>query len=100
MRLASTAAPGGVLYWPGRLLERLPLLRWPGSLLFWDYTGDKVVPNIAKGWEMKDGGRTLVLHLRRGMKWSDGQPFTADDFIFWYEDMYQNRELVPTRRPR
>ena len=68
----------------------------PDHLLFWDYTGDKVVPNIAKGWEMKDGGRTLVLHLRRGMKWSDGQPFTADDFIFWYEDMYQNRELVPT----
>jgi peptide/nickel transport system substrate-binding protein len=68
----------------------------PDHLLFWDYTGDKVLPNIAKGWEMQDGGRTLVLHLRRGMKWSDGQPFTADDFIFWYEDMYQNRELVPT----
>jgi peptide/nickel transport system substrate-binding protein len=68
----------------------------PDHLLFWDYTGDKVLPNIAKGWEMKDGGRTLVLHLRRGMKWSDGQPFTADDFIFWYEDMYQNKELVPT----
>jgi peptide/nickel transport system substrate-binding protein len=68
----------------------------PDHLLFWDFTGDKVVPNIAKGWEMKDGGRTLVLHLRRGMKWSDGQPFSADDFVFWYEDMYQNKELVPT----
>jgi peptide/nickel transport system substrate-binding protein len=68
----------------------------PDHVLFWDYTGDKILPNIAKGWEMKDGGRTLVLHLRRGMKWSDGQPYTADDFIFWYEDMYQNRELVPT----
>jgi peptide/nickel transport system substrate-binding protein len=68
----------------------------PDHLLFWDYTGDKVVPNIAKGWELSDGGRTLTLHLRHGMKWSDGQPFTADDFIFWYEDMYQNKELVPT----
>jgi peptide/nickel transport system substrate-binding protein len=67
----------------------------PDTLLFWDYTGDKPVPNIAKGWEMGDGGRTLTLHLRRGMKWSDGQPFTADDFLFWYEDMYSNRELVP-----
>jgi peptide/nickel transport system substrate-binding protein len=65
-------------------------------ILFWDHTGDKVVPNIAKGWEMSDGGRTLTLHLRRGMKWSDGQPFTADDFLFWFEDMYQNKELVPT----
>ena len=30
------------------------------------------------------------------MKWSDGQPFTADDFMFWYEDIYQNKDLVPT----
>jgi peptide/nickel transport system substrate-binding protein len=67
----------------------------PDTLLFWDYTGDRPVPNIAKGWELQDGGRTLILHLRRGMKWSDGQPFTADDFLFWYEDMYSNKELVP-----
>jgi peptide/nickel transport system substrate-binding protein len=67
----------------------------PDTLLFWDYTGDKPVPNIAKGWELQDGGRTLILHLRRGMKWSDGHPFTADDFLFWYEDMYSHKELVP-----
>jgi peptide/nickel transport system substrate-binding protein len=68
----------------------------PDHLLFWDYTGDKVTPNIAKGYEMQDGGRTLVLHLRRGMKWSDGKPFTADDFVFWFQDIYQNKDLVPT----
>jgi ABC-type transport system substrate-binding protein len=68
----------------------------PDHLLFWDYTGDKVVPNIAKGYEMQDGGRTLVLHLRRGMKWSDGKPFTADDFVFWFEDIYRNKDLIPT----
>jgi peptide/nickel transport system substrate-binding protein len=65
-------------------------------ILFWDYAGDTVVPNIARAWEVGDGGRTLTVHLRRGMKWSDGHPFTADDFIFWYEDMYQNKELIPT----
>ena len=68
----------------------------PDHLLFWDYTGDKVTPNIAKGYEMQDGGRTIVLHLRRGMKWSDGRPFTADDFVFWFEDIYRNKDLVPT----
>src|SRR3989442_41138 len=68
----------------------------PDHLLFWDYTGDKVTPNIARGYEMQDGGRTLVLHLRRGMKWSDGRPFTADDFVFWFEDVYRNKDLVPT----
>ena len=68
----------------------------PDHLLFWDYTGDRPRPNIAKGYEMQDGGRALVLHLRRGMKWSDGQPFTADDFVFWFEDIYRNKDLVPT----
>jgi peptide/nickel transport system substrate-binding protein len=68
----------------------------PDHLLFWDYTGNSVTPNIAKGYEMQDGGRTLVLHLRRGMKWSDGRPFTADDFTFWFEDMYRNKDLIPT----
>src|SRR5262249_43805517 len=43
-----------------------------------------------------DGGRVLLLQLRRGMKWSDGEPFTADDFAFWYEDIYLNKDLVPT----
>ena len=41
------------------------LLLGPDNLLFWDYTGDKVTPNIAKAWEVQDGGRTLVLHLAR-----------------------------------
>lgn len=68
----------------------------PDHLLFWDYAGNTVVANIARGWEMQDGGRTLVLHLRRGMKWSDGHPFTADDFTFWFDDVYRNKELVPT----
>ena len=68
----------------------------PDRLLFWDYTGEQIVPNIARGYEFQDDGRTLVVHLRRGMRWSDGHPFTADDFVFWFEDVYQNKELVPT----
>src|SRR6266478_8344048 len=68
----------------------------PDHPMFWDYTGDKVVPNLARGLEMQDGGRAWLVHLRRGMKWSDGKPFTADDFVFWYEDIYQNKDLVPT----
>jgi peptide/nickel transport system substrate-binding protein len=68
----------------------------PDHLMFWDYTGDRVVPNIAKALDMQDGGRTWVVHLRRGMRWSDGKPFTADDFVFWFEDIYRNKDLVPT----
>jgi peptide/nickel transport system substrate-binding protein len=68
----------------------------PDHLMFWDYTGDKVVPNIAKSLEMQEGGRVWLVHLRRGMKWSDGKPFTADDFVFWFEDIYSNKDLMPT----
>ncbi len=66
------------------------------KLLYYDYTGTKLVPNIARGWEVSPDGKVTTLLLRRGMRWSDGQPFTADDFIFWYQDVYLNKDLLPT----
>ncbi len=68
----------------------------PDGLLYWENTGNNPTPNIAKGWEVKDGGKTTILHLRRGMKWSDGQAFTADDFVFWYKHILNNEEHTPT----
>lgn len=68
-------------------------------LTYFDHTANKIIPNIARSWDVRDGGRTFVFHLRRGMKWSDGHPFTADDFVFWFEDMYQNKDLVPLPSP-
>ena len=56
------------------------------KILFWDYTGNQAVPNVAKGWDISDNGRTFTVFLRKGMKWSDGHPFTADDFMFWNVD--------------
>jgi peptide/nickel transport system substrate-binding protein len=68
-------------------------------LTYFDYTATKVVPNIAKSWGVSDDGRTFTFHLRRGMKWSDGHAFTAADFVFWFEDVYQNKDLIPTPSP-
>jgi peptide/nickel transport system substrate-binding protein len=66
--------------------------------VFWDADEfPKVVPNLAKGWEISEDGTQITLFLREGVKWSDGQPFTANDAMFWYEHMYQNTELVPVR---
>src|SRR5712692_8204905 len=56
------------------------------SLVHWDVTGTKPTPLTAKSWQFSDGDKTLTIHLRRGMRWSDGKPFTADDFVFWFED--------------
>lgn len=53
-------------------------------------------PNIAKGWEFSDDLMTFTVYLREGMKWSDGEPFTSADILFWYEDILLNEELTPT----
>ncbi len=59
--------------------------------------GKTVMPNIAKSWEFTDEGKTLTIYLRKGIKWSDGEPFTADDIMFWYEDVLLNDELTPVK---
>jgi peptide/nickel transport system substrate-binding protein len=65
------------------------------KIVFWDYTGTEFRPALAKSWEFSDEDRVFTIHLRDGHKWSDGEPFTADDFVFWYEDIYTNEDLVP-----
>jgi peptide/nickel transport system substrate-binding protein len=66
----------------------------PTSLTFTEILKDnRVVPYIARAYEFSDDGRTLTVELRRGMRWSDGEPFTADDIVFWYEDIYRNPDI-------
>ena len=60
-------------------------------------------PNIPKSWELSADERVFTLHLRRGMKWSDGDDFDAEDFEFFYEDILKNKEitaLIPEPRER
>ena len=45
-------------------------------------------------------GREFTLNLRRGHKWSDGQPFTAEDFRFYWDDIANNKEVSPTGLPK
>ena len=72
------------------------LLNPPGMPLIMDPEVQGIHANLAKGWEFKDDGKTLILHLREGMKWSDGYPYTADDFMFFYENVLKNKELTVT----
>ncbi|GAA5015997.1 ABC transporter substrate-binding protein [Actinopolymorpha pittospori] len=53
------------------------------------------IPNVAEAFEIGGGGRSYTFKLRKGMKWSDGKPFTADDILFWYEDVVRNTEITP-----
>lgn len=65
-----------------------PLVRWSP-----DY---KIVPNLAESWEIDETGRIFTFHLVRGVRWSDGQPFTADDIMFYFDDILLNKELTPS----
>ena len=58
----------------------------------------KLAPDILKAIDVQDG-RIFTLHLRKGMKWSDGQPFTTEDFRYWFEDVAGNRHLAPSGPP-
>lgn len=51
-------------------------------------------PQVIKEWTLSDDHKTFVMHLRKGMKWSDGTPFTADDIVFWWQDVILNKELT------
>ncbi len=46
-----------------------------------------IVPNIAKDWKWNSDFTQLTFYLRKGHKWSDGQPFTAEDVKFWYDHL-------------
>ena len=58
----------------------------------------ELVPDILKDVEVEDG-RIFTLHLREGHKWSDGQPFTSEDFRYWWEDVANNEALFPVGPP-
>ena len=56
-------------------------------------------PSLAKGWKLSEDGKTFILYLRRSLRWPDAHPMTADDFVFWFEDIYNNKDLNPTPIP-
>lgn len=56
-------------------------------LVRWGRDGQTIEPGVARSWEMRDGGRTWIFHLRPGMKWSDGAPFTSADFKFTFDNV-------------
>ena len=52
-----------------------------------------IVPNVAKDYEWNSDFTTLTFMLRKGHKWSNGEPFTARDVEFWYEDLMMNTNI-------
>ena len=62
-------------------------------------TNYELKPDILEAIEVEDG-RIFTLKLRPGHKWSDGEPFTTEDFRYYWEDVANNLELSPAGPPR
>jgi peptide/nickel transport system substrate-binding protein len=57
-----------------------------------------IVPDLLLAVDVEEG-RVFTLHLRPGHKWSDGEPFTAEDFRYWFEDIANNPDLSAAGLP-
>jgi len=51
----------------------------------------KLEGELAKSWEVSPDGRKITFHLRKGVKWQDGAPFTSEDVMFTYRRMIDPR---------
>ena len=65
------------------------------NLMRWTPDWSGVIPNIAKSVSVSEDSTVFTFELREGMRWSDGEPFTADDIRFWFEAVASNEELNP-----
>lgn len=63
----------------------------------WSADATKVEPNLAIKHEYASDGMSMTLTFREGVKWSDGEPFTADDIDFWWNDLVMNTEAGYTQ---
>lgn len=55
------------------------------------WTGE-TIPNLVESWDISNGNKTVVFHVRKGPKWSDGTPITAKDFKFMFDALMAKNE--------
>jgi peptide/nickel transport system substrate-binding protein len=70
-------------------------LIWGGALLDFDANTLEYVPYMASEWNVSVDGRTFTFKLRDGLKWSDGQPLTVEDYLFaWQNASKEENDFV------
>ena len=65
----------------------------PQGLVRWNKEFSGVVPNVAESWTLSPDAKEYTFVLRKGMKWSDGEPFNADDILFAVNDLIGNKQF-------
>jgi peptide/nickel transport system substrate-binding protein len=71
--------------------EVIHLLFAPMVIL--DCATQQLGPGLAESWSVAPDQKTWTFKLRQGVRWSDGQPFTAEDVVFTWNEIMYNREF-------
>ena len=58
--------------------------------------GKDVVPGLVESWESNDDASEWTFHFRKGLKWSDGEPWTTADIMFWWDDIVAGQYMAQT----
>jgi peptide/nickel transport system substrate-binding protein len=78
---------GGSLSMLFRYQAYEPLIRYNPQ-----WTG--VIPNVAESFEGNSDSTVFTIRLRKGMRWSDGQPYTTEDVKFWYDTVLTDKRIA------
>ena len=81
-------AVGQIQGWGGTEMYRETLIKIG---MMWTMKVPEPIPNLARSWEWTDSGHTLVMHLIEGARWSDGHEFTAEDIVFSYDHILDDK---------
>ena len=92
---------GGTLtymhFWPGAESTKM-LLNDPPISLTPDYT--RIIPNLFENTgDYSEDGLMLTWQLREGVRWSDGEPFTAKDIMWWWDNMVNDERCQAPANP-
>ena len=71
----------------------------PQGLTRWDPDFNQPIPNLAESWSVNEDASEYTFELRPGRKWSDGAPFTADDVVFFVDDLLNNPDFYGSSPP-
>ena len=89
----TSGKPGGVInVLMGRKKDTRQLVVYGYARLVGYDKKFNIKPDILSRMEVKEG-RVFTLHLRKGHKWSDGHPFTSEDFRYYWEDVVNNNDI-------
>ncbi|NDL58746.1 ABC transporter substrate-binding protein [Phytoactinopolyspora mesophila] len=65
------------------------------NLVRWNLEWTEPIPNVAESVDVNDDATLYTFRLREGMRWSDGEPFTAEDIVFAYDDVLTHPDINP-----